>query len=423
MTAMATSRRYAFHAVGALGAIELTAPGRSACVAKGLRRLGLNGRERHYFELHAVLDVKHSEAWNREALRPLVAEDPRRARAIAEGALIRLGPAPAASRATGPSCGVEVEADAPSVPDSHLIALLAALKRAGYRFVTPTPATHWRVIARLGRERARDLRDAFGWNLPFERDLLDPGLLELLEHGGALDFDGPLLRSKLRVGSFGDWLFLHSCFPTSERDAVFFGPDSYRFADLIREEARDLGLREGAVVIDIGGGTGVGAMVAASLFPSATVSMTEINPAAIRLACANAAAAGMPIRILEGDDLAGIAAPIDLAVANPPYIADGEKRTYRDGGGGLGGEVSLAMARMAAERLAPGGRLILYTGSAITGGEDGLHAALTGLAAGQSLSLRYRELDPDVFGEELERPAYAEVERIALVAAILDRPA
>lgn len=90
MTAMATSRRYAFHAIGALGAIELTAPGRSACVARGLRRLGLSGRERHYFELHAVLDVKHSEAWNREALRPLVTEDPRRARAIAEGALIRL---------------------------------------------------------------------------------------------------------------------------------------------------------------------------------------------------------------------------------------------------------------------------------------------------------------------------------------------
>jgi hypothetical protein len=37
-----------------------------------------------------VLDVKHSEAWNREALRPLVEEDPRRATAIAEGALMRL---------------------------------------------------------------------------------------------------------------------------------------------------------------------------------------------------------------------------------------------------------------------------------------------------------------------------------------------
>ncbi|KQM21098.1 hypothetical protein ASE49_15135 [Novosphingobium sp. Leaf2] len=90
MTAMATSRRYAWHSVGALGVIELTAPGRSALVAQGLRRIGLNDRERRYFDLHAVLDVKHSEDWNREALYPLVSEDPRRAVAIAEGALMRL---------------------------------------------------------------------------------------------------------------------------------------------------------------------------------------------------------------------------------------------------------------------------------------------------------------------------------------------
>jgi len=90
MTAMATARRYAFHAVGALGVIELTAPERSAATAAGLRRLGIEGKQRHYFDLHAVLDVKHSEAWNREAIRPLVAEDPRRATAMAEGALIRL---------------------------------------------------------------------------------------------------------------------------------------------------------------------------------------------------------------------------------------------------------------------------------------------------------------------------------------------
>ena len=90
MTAMATTRRYAFHAVGALGVIELTAPGRSAATAAGLKRLGISGKQRHYFDLHAVLDIKHSEAWNREAIGPLVAEDPRRAPAIAEGALIRL---------------------------------------------------------------------------------------------------------------------------------------------------------------------------------------------------------------------------------------------------------------------------------------------------------------------------------------------
>ena len=90
MTAMAASRCYAWHSVGALGVIELTAPDRSAHTAKALRRIGLSGSERRYFDLHAVLDVKHSRDWNDEAIRPLVEEDPRRATAMAEGALIRL---------------------------------------------------------------------------------------------------------------------------------------------------------------------------------------------------------------------------------------------------------------------------------------------------------------------------------------------
>ena len=90
MTAMAATRRYAWHSVGALGAIELTAPGRAALVAEGLKRVGLSAKEARYFTVHAVLDIKHSEDWNREAIRPAVAGDPRRATAMAEGALIRL---------------------------------------------------------------------------------------------------------------------------------------------------------------------------------------------------------------------------------------------------------------------------------------------------------------------------------------------
>jgi len=90
MTAMATTRRYAWHSIGALGVIELTAPERSAFTAAGLRRIGLSDSERRYFDLHAILDVKHSRDWNAEAIIPLVAEDPRRAVAMAEGALIRL---------------------------------------------------------------------------------------------------------------------------------------------------------------------------------------------------------------------------------------------------------------------------------------------------------------------------------------------
>ena len=90
MTAMATTRRYAWHSVGALGVVELTAPDRVALVAKGLKRVGVEPRTRKYFDLHAVLDVKHSADWNEEALKPLVTHDPSLARWIAEGALMRL---------------------------------------------------------------------------------------------------------------------------------------------------------------------------------------------------------------------------------------------------------------------------------------------------------------------------------------------
>ena len=90
MIALAYNRRYAFHSVGALGAIEMTAPTRVGFVNAGLKRLGVPARERHYFALHATLDIRHSQDWNREVLASLVAEDGRRALPIAEGALMRL---------------------------------------------------------------------------------------------------------------------------------------------------------------------------------------------------------------------------------------------------------------------------------------------------------------------------------------------
>ena len=87
---MARSRRYCFHSIGALGVIEMTAPTRAGFVDAGLKRLRIPTKKRLYFTLHAVLDIKHSECWNREVLRSLVAEDPRCAAAIGEGAMIRL---------------------------------------------------------------------------------------------------------------------------------------------------------------------------------------------------------------------------------------------------------------------------------------------------------------------------------------------
>jgi hypothetical protein len=90
MVALASNRHYAYQAIGALGVIELTAPGRATLVNQGLKRLQLSGEARRYFALHATLDVKHSLAWNREVIEPLVAQQPRVALAMAEGALLRL---------------------------------------------------------------------------------------------------------------------------------------------------------------------------------------------------------------------------------------------------------------------------------------------------------------------------------------------
>jgi len=90
MVALAIDRHYAYQSIGALGVIELTAPGRARLVNAGLKRLGISGTIRQYFALHATLDVRHSAAWNAEVLEPIVQQTPEAARCIAEGALLRL---------------------------------------------------------------------------------------------------------------------------------------------------------------------------------------------------------------------------------------------------------------------------------------------------------------------------------------------
>jgi len=90
MMALACNRQYAYQAIGALGVIELTAPGRAARVNAGLKRLGIPADVRRYFAIHATLDVQHSLGWNKEVLLPLVESQPEVAQAISEGALMRL---------------------------------------------------------------------------------------------------------------------------------------------------------------------------------------------------------------------------------------------------------------------------------------------------------------------------------------------
>lgn len=303
--------------------------------------------------------------------------------------------------------------------DDALLDLLGWLDGAGYGFVAPTPATHARVLA---RGRAGDpVRDLLGWSRTVPPEALPGALRDILERSGAVEAGAAGWRSRLRVARLRGRLFLHSAYPTNDGDAVFFGPDSYRFAAFIAEElARDSLCR---TVVDIGTGSGVGIVVAAGPALPARLAMTDINPAALALALVNTRYAGFKVEPLAGAGLAGFDAPIDLVLANPPFLIDDEARAYRHGGGDLGAQLSLDMAAEAAARLAPGGRLLIYTGSAIVGGRDALHDALAAAMRDAGCTLRYRELDPDIFGEELDRPAYvaAEVERIAAVGAIATR--
>ncbi len=90
LTAFATTRRYAWHSVGALGVVELTAPSRVSLVGQGLKRLGFAPIARKYFDLHAALDIKHAQDWIANALRPLLEDNPECRVSLAEGALMRL---------------------------------------------------------------------------------------------------------------------------------------------------------------------------------------------------------------------------------------------------------------------------------------------------------------------------------------------
>jgi methylase of polypeptide subunit release factors len=295
--------------------------------------------------------------------------------------------------------------------DAGLLDLLGHLKRRGYHFHSVTPSTHARVLARE-RSAAPTMRDVFGWNRPFGESEIEAELLGLMERAGILERSPQGLRSALRVASLDNDLFFHSAYPTDEPDAVFFGPDTYRFARFMRERW-PAGARR---VIDMGAGSGAGGIVAARLAPDAAVTLVDVNADALQLARVNARAAGVKADLRQDDAMPSGA---DVIVANPPYMMDSGGRAYRDGGGIFGGALTLDWTRQALSRLAPGGTLLLYTGASIVRGSAPLIAALHSACAEASASCDIEEIDPDVFGEELEKPAYADVERIAVIGAVI----
>ncbi|MBM3104043.1 class I SAM-dependent methyltransferase [Pseudomonas sp. V1] len=305
--------------------------------------------------------------------------------------------------------------------DQALLGLGRRLQADGYRFITPTPLTHQRVNNRPNNPRNEDLRGVFGWSRPFEANLFKANDLAMLEEAGIVQRCAGLYRSTVRWSSLGPLLLAHSAFPTTEADAVFFGPDSYRFASLIEEHL----LQHFTPVhraVDIGCGAGVGALVVARTRRDAEVLALDINPRALRLCAVNAELAeATNVSVYHSDVLSSVEGRFDLILANPPYMNDVQQRAYRHGGGALGEHLSLRILEESLPRLQVHGTLLLYTGVAMVAGSDPFLAAAQRLLTDANFAWTYRELDPDVFGEELEKPGYEQVERIAVVALTVSR--
>ena len=78
-------------------------------------------------------------------------------------------------------------------------------------------------------------------------------------------------------------------------------------------------------VIDLGTGSGALALAIAAAWPQAEVTATDCSAAALRVARANARRLSLAVRFAEGDWWAPAGdRRFDLAVANPPYVAEGD---------------------------------------------------------------------------------------------------
>lgn len=334
---------------------------------------------------------------------------------------------------------------------SALIKLGHALLKADYHWICPTPDTQALVNARPDNAEAADLAGVFGWNRPFHPDRLadalpehlwqtlrDVGVLVSIRQTG-------LSVSRVRFSSFNGTLMVHSSWPTNQPDAVFFGPDTYRFGNFIADEMqrldqawKQLARRSRPLsVVDLGCGTGAGGIMAAPLLEpfckhadgeGPQILFTDINPKALRFAKINAQLAGLKhFSCHYSDVLHAVADPVDLVLANPPYLLDPLARSYRHGGGELGTGLAMRMVEESLKRLAPGGTLLLYSAAPVVAGIDvfwqALQQPLARAVADRGAQHRYKMLDPDVFGSELAQPAYAEVERLAVVGLTITMPA
>jgi release factor glutamine methyltransferase len=126
-------------------------------------------------------------------------------------------------------------------------------------------------------------------------------------------------------------------------------------------------------IVDVGTGSGCLAVTLALELPRATVYATDISDEALAVARRNASRLGAQVGFHAGSVLAGVPRPVDLIVANPPYVARAEYETLQPEvrvfepmtalvGGDDGLDAVRLVVKAAAAALAPGGGLLMEIG-------------------------------------------------------------
>jgi release factor glutamine methyltransferase len=114
-------------------------------------------------------------------------------------------------------------------------------------------------------------------------------------------------------------------------------------------------------VLDMGTGSGVNAILAASR--STDVTAVDVNPAAVAAAAANADRNGVRITALESDVFSAVTGPFDLMIFDPPFRWFAPRDLLE---ASIADENYGAMTRFvtsAAEYLAPDGRILMFFGT------------------------------------------------------------
>ena len=308
-----------------------------------------------------------------------------------------------------------------AIDETALLGLAHMVGKTGYNFVTVTPATHLLVNSRPENRWGHSLQDIFGWSRPFQQHVLPAVMFDLMMKAGVLAEHEDGMRSLIRFSSLDGNMFVHSAFPTTAADSVFFGPDTYKFVNAVNAqlERRKIPIKR---AVDICTGAGPGGLAIAKAVPDAETFLVDINNTALSMARVNLALAGLEHATPRNSDLlSGVPDNFDFITAHPPYLVDRGTRLYRHGGGLLGAELALNIVQAAMNRLNTGGTLLLFTGVAIINGQDQFLDEIRSLVPGSSFDWKYREVDVDVFGEELLHEPYSHVDRIALVVLTLTR--